>query len=77
MRETRKATSRAAEEAEAGVHHGARSGVRERVASWRKKISGKSSGVGSKEEVRVAYRVAGDPSGVEGEEGVRKAYGVA
>ena len=73
---TGKATSAADNKAGAGGRHGARYGVRERVARRREKPAGNSSGVGGNEGGRNAYGVAGKSSGVEGKEGGSKSYEV-
>ena len=65
------------EEAGAGGCHGARPGLRERVAGRRENLASKFSEVGCEEGGPKAYEVAGESSGVGGKEGGRKAYGVA
>ena len=56
-------TSTAADKAEAGDLHGAKQGVRERVAGQRENLSGESSGVGSSEGGREASGVAENSGG--------------
>ena len=62
----------------AGGHHGARSGVRERIAGRRENPAGESSGVGGEEGGCESYRVAenpeGDCQGVQG--GVKSLQGI-
>ena len=75
--DTGKATSAAANKVGSGGHHGARSGVRDRIAGWQENPAGESSGVGGEEEGRKASRVASESLGVGGQEAGRKAYRVA
>ena len=76
-RDTRKATSVAADEVGAGGRHGARPGVRGRISGRLENPAGKSSVVGGEEGGREASGVACESSGVEGKEGGREASGVA
>ena len=60
---TREVTSAGADEAGEGVRHGARPGVRERVAGRWENLSGESSDVGDREGGHEASGVAENPEG--------------